>query len=83
MCDFILRPIKSYATVEITAGGKTFKRGDVVTVKGISEDGVAVYMGDTAIGTVVKIPINVFIHAFIAGSKDIDKVKQEEQSWFK
>lgn len=83
MCNFVIRPIKSYATVDVTAGGKTLKRGDVVTVKDVSENGVGVYVGEASIGAVIHIPIEVFTHAFTANSKDVETVKKEEENFFK
>lgn len=83
MCNFVVRPIKSYATAEVKVANKTIKRGEVVTVSGVSEEGVSVYMGDTAIGAVIHIPFEVFIHAFTASDEDVKKVKEEESKWFK
>lgn len=83
MCNFVVRPIKSFATVEVSAGGKTIKRGEVVTVKDVSDKGVGVYIGDTAIGTIIHIPFEVFTHAFTASDEDVKKVKEEESKWFK
>ena len=83
MCNFVVRPIKSYATVDVIVAKKTIKRGDVVTVKDVSDKGVGVYEGGTAIGSVIHIPIDVFTHAFTANPKDVDKVKKEEEDFFK
>lgn len=83
MCNFVVRPIKSYATADVSVAGKTIKRGEVVTVKDVSENGVGVYIGDTAIGSVVHIPFEVFVHAFTANDADVKKVKEEESTWFK
>ena len=64
MSDFLIRSTKYYATVEVTLGTKVFKKEDVVFVKGVSENGVAVYIGETAAGPTINIPITLFVHAF-------------------
>jgi hypothetical protein len=82
MCNFVVRPIKSYATVDVIVS-KTIKRGDVVTVKDVSEKGVGVYIGEVSVGAVIHIPFEVFTHAFTANPKDVEKVKKEEEEFFK
>lgn len=84
MCNFIIRPIKSYCTVDILGFNKgkaevIVKRGDSVLVKLVNEKDVAAEFED---GSAVSIPINTFIHSFTADPADIKKTKEEESKWF-
>lgn len=73
MCNFVIRPIRSFATVDITlADGTKIKRGDSLDVTHI-EDGKVNGI----------ITFDTFTHSFTADPADIKKVKEEEAKWFK
>lgn len=77
MCNFVIRPIKSYATIEVkTQNNKVIKRGDVITVQSLSRavdgtDLVSFYIGEASIGSLEHLPLNVFVHAFVNDQKDV------------
>ncbi len=81
MCNFIIRPIKSYATVDISleAGENNdisqIERGDAVQVSHVVPEGVVVRKDDK---TTHVVPLSVFVHVFTANPDDIDKVRKEE-----
>jgi hypothetical protein len=63
----MIQSTKYAATVEVKlASGKVIKKDDIVTIQGVTEDGVGVYMGESSIGSIVRIPFNVFDIAFAA-----------------
>lgn len=87
MCNFIVRPIKSYATVNVVVEHDevvVIERGTAVTVLESGYDpignqlGVTVKHGENEL----IIPYEVFVHSFTADPADIAKVKEEESKWF-
>lgn len=72
MCNFIIRPIKSYATVDLflqSAPGVTTRlyAGEYVTVKEVDQHGVVLASpsGENFEDKeLVWIPMNVFVHVF-------------------
>ena len=82
MCNFIIRPIKSYATVDVTAlDGQAIKRGDFVEVSTVDSNGVVngKHMGNDP----VSFNMNAFIHTFTANPDDVTAVQAQESKWFK
>lgn len=83
MCNFVIRPIKSYATVDYSQTDEVLvKRGEYVDVTEV--------VGNFVLGTVngdternVEIHLSQFVHIFKANPADIEKVRKEEASWFK
>jgi hypothetical protein len=65
MCNFIVRPIKSYATIDLydESGDVIVRKGDSVEIKSII--GKNVVSGDFAV------PLEVFVHSF--SDKDPNK----------
>lgn len=89
MCNFVIRPIKSYATVDYAEmkgvnGGEqneVIKRGEYITVKYVTGDDVFGHLnGDES--KPVTIPVSIFVHSFTANVDDVTKVKEEETSWY-
>ena len=89
MCNFVIRPIKSYATVDyfeeksVNGGEQTelVKRGEFVEVRGIHVNDVFGFLnGDKE--NPVTIPLESFIHGFTADTQDIYDMMQTESSWF-
>lgn len=79
MCNFIIRPIKSYATVDIVSLDETatVKHGDYIDVKQIQGGAVVGYLnGDDSVE--VSVPLATFVHTFTANPKDIERVRKEE-----
>lgn len=80
MCNFIIRPIKCYATVDISletyedTQEPNIKCGDAVTVKSIASDGVVATDGN---GTYFIIPMSVFTHSF--SDKDPNAKKDSKE----
>ena len=82
MCNFVIRPIKSYATVDLmgmdTEDQETkvlIKRGESLDVKVVIGQEVA---GELEDGKALSIPLSVFVHTFTANPDDIEKVRKEE-----
>lgn len=90
MCNFIIRPIKSYATVDVgdvrtlhldgdlDVSLKTIPRGTAVEVTNVSSTGVH---GKTTVNDTeysVLIPLSVFIHTFTANPDEVEKARKEE-----
>lgn len=90
MCNFIIRPIKSYVTIDTTAV-VSYSNGNATTTILKAGTGVVPICIDS--GEVVRfeangydnvsVPLSVFIHAFTADSADINRVKEKEAKWFK
>lgn len=86
MCNFVLRPIKSYATLDLVDRDETvIKRGDFVEVthvermsSGVEGKGsVAGYLNGE-VTDVVTVPLDIFVHCFTANPDDVEKVRKEE-----
>ena len=78
MCNFIIRPIRSYATVDVD---EEIKRGEYLEVEGV----VNGHVKGTVNGEedrLVAVPLAVFVHTFTANPADIEKVRKEEASWY-
>lgn len=82
MCNFIIRPIESYATNDVQAYDSdstlTIPRGEVVYPHLVTEDGIIVSFGGS---DEIRIPINVFVHSFTASPDDIKGMKEEENDY--
>ncbi len=78
MCNFIIRPIKCYATVDIeTVGeGEDLKTGEVVTVKSVESNGRVVVVREN--DKTAMIPMEVFVHTF--SDKDPNKKESKKDS---
>jgi hypothetical protein len=65
MCNFIIRPIKSYATIDVydENGNVVIRKGDSVDVKSIK--------GNNVISGSFSVPVDVFVHTF--SDKDPNK----------
>ncbi len=79
MCNFIIRPIKCYATVDVNEGSSgsanPIKAGEAFTVKEVVDGSVVlVREGDT----VVNVPLTTFVHTF--SDKDPSKKKDSKES---
>lgn len=82
MCNFVIRPIKSYATVDVMSNDEkdVVKRGESVEVLHVTPTQV-VFRREG--GTQGAINFEAFIHSFTANPDDVKKVKDEEAKWFK
>lgn len=81
MYNFIIRPIKSYATIDITAlDGQVIKRGEYVELSMIDAYGTVngKHMGRDD----VSFSMSAFTHSFTANALDINKARAEEAKWF-
>ncbi len=77
MCNFIIRPIKSYATIDVTASdGQAIKTGEFVEVTSVESDGTVngKHMGNDP----VSFSMSVFTHTF--SDKDPNKKKDSKES---
>lgn len=65
MCNFIVRPIKSYATIDLhdENGDVIIRKGDSVEIKSIK--------GDKVVSGDFSVPLSVFVHSF--SDKDPNK----------
>lgn len=78
MCNFIIRPIKCYATVDVSlekfekTEDSDIKAGDALQVTTVCADGVVATDGN---GTYFVIPVDVFTHTF----SDKDPSKKESK----
>jgi hypothetical protein len=78
MCNFVIRPIKSYATVDID---EEIKRGEYIQVEGVVNGHVkGTVNGDEK--RLIAVPLAVFIHTFTANPKDVETVRKEEAGWY-
>lgn len=74
MCNFVIRPIKSYATIDVD---NEIKRGEYLEVEKIENGHVkGTVNGDES--RLVAVPLAVFVHTFTANPDDIEKVRKEE-----
>lgn len=82
MCNFVIRPIKSYATVDVMSTDEKdiIKRGESVEVLHVTPTQVVFRRKDNTQGAV---NFEAFIHSFTANPEDVKKIKDEEASWFK
>ena len=77
MCNFIIRPVEAYATVDINSDDTTTElvAGQKVKVKHVAYDGVVVETENIGKETYeVKIPLEVYIHTF-----SLQNPKQEKK----
>ncbi len=85
MCNFIIRPIKSYATVDTRAYNETtkswedVKRGETVVPK-LVFGGCVYFDGEDGVERTVN--LGDFVNVFTADPADVKKVKDEEAKWF-
>lgn len=81
MCNFIIRPIKCYATVDINTSQvqsgsiNEVKAGDALTVKEVTDRSMVVLVRDD--DTIVNIPMETFIHVF--SDKDPKEEKKDSK----
>lgn len=79
MCNFIIRPIKCYATVDIESDNSDsmnpIKAGDAMTVKGVYNDQVTLVRDND---TIVRVDISTFVHTF--SDKDPNEKKDSKKS---
>lgn len=65
MCNFIIRPIKCYATVDIESsdnvGANPVEAGEAFTVRKVKDGGVILVRDND---TVVNIDLATFVHTF-------------------
>jgi len=86
MCNFVIRPIKSYATIDLKAYNdatkqwEDVKRGTAIVPKFVFGS-VVYYDGDD--GAERTINLDDYVHVFTANQEDVKKVKDEESKWFK
>lgn len=83
MCNFVIRPIKSYATVDITVNveadevGKTtiVQRNKSVEVSSV-EPGIVRFSTEDFESCFLD--LSTFVHVFTANPDDIERVRKEE-----
>ncbi len=81
MCNFIIRPIKCYATVDvISTNGESesandIKAGEAFTVKSVVDGKVTLVRENDA---VVYVPVSTFVHTF--SDKDPNKKDSKKES---
>lgn len=80
MCNFVIRPIKSYATVDLhNQAGLLVNRGDYLEVTHVLDNNVVGKLnGDKQI----EVGLRTFVRVFTANPDDIEKVKKQESDWF-
>lgn len=89
MCNFVIRPIKSYVTLDIVKeyqGDKTveLERGQEVQVISMLNKSVLVEATNKDNEKYeVRVPLDIFVHAFTANPADVEAAKKEEQKLFK
>lgn len=93
MCNFVIRPIKSYATIDVSASKVVadkipvafeniiLTRGTAFDVKRV--DGGFVYGNVADVDNEVVINVEDFTHTFTASQDDIKKAKEAEAKFFK
>jgi hypothetical protein len=93
MCNFVIRPIKSYATIEVSGvrvldldaveiKEQTINAGDFILVDHVNSHNevLGALNGDKKKSAIV--PMNVFIHTFTANPEDIKAAKEAEKKLF-
>lgn len=93
MCNFVIRPIKSYATIDVMASkvitsdnnvtyeNHLLKRGTAFDVDRV--DGGFVYGVVEGVAEKVVINTSDFTHTFTANPDSIRTVKEQESKFFK
>lgn len=79
MCNFIIRPIKCYVTVDLnlsdSGSANPINAGDPLTVKEVNDTQVVLVRDND---TVVNVPLEVFVHTF--SDKDPNKKEEKKDS---
>jgi len=85
LCNFVIRPIKSYATVNYTNVVDdvtvNVKRGEFIDVTEVDGEFVRGNLnGDE--NQPVTVLLSSFVHVFTANADDVKTVKDQEAKWF-
>ena len=92
MCNFVIRPIKSYATVNVAASkvisssmpvafeNIVIERGTALDVKRV--DSGYVYGNVEGMEQEVCVNMDDYVRTFTANPKDIERVRKEEADWY-
>lgn len=86
MCNFVIRPIKSYATVDIFSADEehAVKRGDYIQVAKVQGGAVVGFLNGNE-ELEVSLPLTTFVHTFTADQRKsgaVEKVREEEVNWY-
>jgi hypothetical protein len=77
MCNFIIRPIKCYATVDVndddSGSANPIVAGEAFTVKSVTNGLVVLVREDDAL---VNVPLEVYVHTF--SDKDPNKKEKKD-----
>lgn len=78
MCNFIIRPQKCYATVDLdladSGSANPITADEALTVKSVTDNYVVLVRDND---TVVNVPLNVFVHTF--SDKDPNEKKEAKK----